>query len=79
MRPNKGVPPLVKRWLQDCKLVRNKPHKNKNENVKMVELTLPNTKLCICQADLIKMKSTFCDQKFQNTVLLKKSRLSYTN
>ena len=32
-------PSLVKRWLQDCKLVRNKPHKNKNKNVKMVELT----------------------------------------
>ena len=41
----------------------------------MVELTLPNTKLCICRAELIKMKSTllffFCDQKFQNTVFKK--------
>jgi len=46
----------------------------------MVELTLPNTKLCICQAELIKMKSTlifFGDQKFQNTVFKKISTELY--
>ena len=48
----------------------------------MVELTLPKTKLCICRAELIKMKSTLFffwrSIEFQNTAF-KKSRLSYTN
>ena len=49
----------------------------------MVELTLPNTKLCICRAELIKMKTTLLffffwrSIEFQNTVLKNLNCLEY--